>query len=114
MLSHLGLPFVLSPGIEPGALVPQTSILSIKLRERMKKQAEAIASICFLNEALAFEADAEKTVEQVFPAIFQLSQNFVANAKKFYSEQTTLRAHSYKEISPKILPQGNGFVTLKA
>ena len=26
---------VLSPGVEPGALVPQTSILSIKLRERV-------------------------------------------------------------------------------
>jgi hypothetical protein len=33
MLSHQGRPFVLPPGIEPGALVPQTSILSIKLRE---------------------------------------------------------------------------------
>ena len=26
---------VLSPGVEPGALVPQTSILSIKLREHL-------------------------------------------------------------------------------
>lgn len=39
-LGFLFSTFVLSPGVEPGALVPQTSILSIKLRERasvMKK-----------------------------------------------------------------------------
>ena len=29
---------VLPPGIEPGALVPQTSILSIKLRKQVRKQ----------------------------------------------------------------------------
>ena len=43
--------FVLPPGIEPGVPVPQTNVLSIKLRERVRKQAEAIASICFSNEA---------------------------------------------------------------
>ena len=36
---------VLSPGVEPGAPVPQTEILSIKLRERMKNQAKALAFI---------------------------------------------------------------------
>jgi hypothetical protein len=28
--------FVLSPGVEPGAPVPQTGILSIKLREQVR------------------------------------------------------------------------------
>lgn len=43
--------FVLSPGVEPGALVPQTSILSIKLREQMK----CSAYICGAHNTLKSE-----------------------------------------------------------
>ncbi len=38
---------MLPPGIEPGALVPQTSILSIKLRERARNQVEIYLHLCF-------------------------------------------------------------------
>ncbi len=47
MLSHSGRPFVLPPGIEPGSQVPQTCILSIKLRERVRNQKKVYFLLCF-------------------------------------------------------------------
>lgn len=43
--------FVLPPGVEPGAPVPQTGVLSIKLREQVSGQAETNVSIWITSAA---------------------------------------------------------------
>ncbi len=54
---------VLSPGIEPGALVPQTSILSIKLREQTSSQ-KKVHFLLYCECSSRLRGFAEKTVEQ--------------------------------------------------
>ena len=44
---------MLSPGIEPGALVPQTSILSVKLREQVETAYLKIRKIPVADERVA-------------------------------------------------------------
>ena len=56
MHTHRGRPFVLSPGIEPGSSVPQTEILSIKLREQCGKDTTVIVCCHALQANLIKES----------------------------------------------------------
>ena len=52
--------FVLSPGVEPGASVPQTDILSIKLREQARNETEMFTFTFRFRAQLPQEVLAER------------------------------------------------------